>query len=177
MGPLHVAKNGCPNDPYASLTRDRGLFGNAPAWGAGGRWFESSLPDQISCLTHYEATRPPERVALFFANWVEKAISGLLHCRSCGSASRYSSPRHFELMRQVGTMEKRRSITRGNTEGKSQRTSRFPYMETRHVDVWSVHQRVLMLGGSPLNLTSSTRTESSNDLERLQTARFWPLHA
>jgi len=67
-------------------------------------------------------------------------------------------------------MEKRRSITRGTTEGKSQRTSRFPYMETRHVDVWSVHQRVLMLGGGPLNLTSSTRTESSNDLERLQTA-------
>ena len=36
--------------PYAMLATGRGVaqLGSAPAWGAGGRWFESSLPDQIS---------------------------------------------------------------------------------------------------------------------------------
>ncbi len=33
----------------AILPKGRGVaqLGSAPAWGAGGRWFESSLPDQI----------------------------------------------------------------------------------------------------------------------------------
>ena len=35
------------HSPYAILGIGRGVaqFGSAPAWGAGGRWFESSLPD------------------------------------------------------------------------------------------------------------------------------------
>ena len=39
---------------YAILASSRGVaqLGSAPAWGAGGRWFESSLPDQSSLFLY-----------------------------------------------------------------------------------------------------------------------------
>jgi hypothetical protein len=43
------------------LIRDVAQPGSVPAWGAGGRWFESSHPDQ----TRFERYRTPENPLIF----------------------------------------------------------------------------------------------------------------
>ena len=50
---------------YPASTRGVAQLGSAPAWGAGGRWFESSLPDSPSNIIttpHHHSAEPPLRL-------------------------------------------------------------------------------------------------------------------
>ena len=97
---------------YLIPSRGVAQFGSAPAWGVGGRWFKSSLPDQSDNRARKRRPVRPRKRPRFWGAIVPKARF-LLPAADSRAAARPSQPRRRRLCERRPLLPKDRLSQRG----------------------------------------------------------------